>query len=140
MDAVVHLAGIAHIGTDVSDDTYDRVNRLRDRGARARRRNGRDQALRVRLVDPGAERHARRPSLSESDPPQPTEAYGRSKLAAEEAVRASGVPYTILRPVLVYGRGDEGQPGASAAARAPARAASASGGSQASARCSAWTI
>ena len=28
MDAVVHLAGIAHIGTDISDETYDRVNHL----------------------------------------------------------------------------------------------------------------
>src|SRR6202008_1958156 len=42
-------------------------------------------------------------ALTESDPPRPTDAYGRSKLAAEEAVRAAEVPFTILRPVLVYG-------------------------------------
>jgi UDP-glucose 4-epimerase len=41
-------------------------------------------------------------ALAEADPPQPTEPYGRSKLAAEQAVRNAGVPYTILRPVLVY--------------------------------------
>ena len=74
--------------------------------------------------------HADRP-LSESDPPQPTEAYGRSKLAAEEAVRASGVPYTILRPVLVYGRGVKGNLAQSAAARAPAAGRFRSDGSQA---------
>src|SRR5439155_7787837 len=38
----------------------------------------------------------------------PTDAYGRSKLAAEEAVRASAVPFTILRPALVYGSGVKG--------------------------------
>jgi UDP-glucose 4-epimerase len=41
--------------------------------------------------------------LSETDVPRPAKAYGRAKLAAEAAVRAAGVPYTILRPVLVYG-------------------------------------
>jgi len=46
--------------------------------------------------------------LLESDPPQPTDAFGRSKLAAENALRQSGVPFTILRPVLVYGPGVKG--------------------------------
>lgn len=36
----------------------------------------------------------------------PIEHYGRSKAAAEEAVEASGVPYTILSPGGVYGPGD----------------------------------
>lgn len=43
---------------------------------------------------------------TEASPPQPVEHYGRSKLAAEQAVEASGVPYTILRPGGVYGPGD----------------------------------
>lgn len=38
-----------------------------------------------------------------SDPARPVSAYGRSKLAGEEAVRRSGVPFTILRPCAVYG-------------------------------------
>jgi nucleoside-diphosphate-sugar epimerase len=46
--------------------------------------------------------------VSERDTPRPTDAYGRSKLAAERAVVASGVPFTILRPVLVYGPGVKG--------------------------------
>lgn len=37
------------------------------------------------------------------DPPRPVSSYGRSKLAAEEAVKRSGVLYTILRPCAVYG-------------------------------------
>jgi NADH dehydrogenase len=33
--------------------------------------------------------------------------YHQSKWAAEEAVRASPVPWTIFRPSIIYGRGDE---------------------------------
>jgi NADH dehydrogenase len=33
--------------------------------------------------------------------------YHRTKWAAEEAVRASPIPWTIFRPSVVYGRGDE---------------------------------
>ena len=40
--------------------------------------------------------------------PKPTNSYGRSKLAAEQAVRASGVSFTILRPVVMYGQGEKG--------------------------------
>jgi nucleoside-diphosphate-sugar epimerase len=42
----------------------------------------------------------------ESDPRRPIEHYGKSKLEAEEAVEASGVPWTIVRPAAVYGPGD----------------------------------
>ena len=108
MDAVVHLAGIAHIGTDVSDETYDRVNHLATAAlARAAATAAIKRFVFISSIRAQSGTHADH-RLSESDPPQPTEAYGRSKLAAEEAVRASGVPYTILRPVLVYGRGAKG--------------------------------
>ena len=47
-----------------------------------------------------------RPRL-EDDPPCPLTAYGRSKLAGEEVVRASrGLNWTILRPGAVYGPAD----------------------------------
>ena len=46
--------------------------------------------------------------MTERDEPAPSDAYGRSKLAAEAAVRAAGVPFTILRPVLLYGPGVKG--------------------------------
>jgi nucleoside-diphosphate-sugar epimerase len=42
-------------------------------------------------------------AVDESDAPAPSDAYGRSKLAAENAVRDSGVPFTILRPAPLYG-------------------------------------
>jgi UDP-glucose 4-epimerase len=108
ISAVVHLAGIAHAGADIADAAYDRVNRL----ATAELAAAAHAAAIQRLVFVSSIRAQSGPAsyqvLRETDPPQPTDAYGRSKLAAEDAVRAANVPFTILRPVLVYGTGARG--------------------------------
>jgi nucleoside-diphosphate-sugar epimerase len=44
--------------------------------------------------------------IDEGRPPQPVTNYGRSKLEAEALVRASGIPWTIVRPPVVYGERD----------------------------------
>jgi nucleoside-diphosphate-sugar epimerase len=44
--------------------------------------------------------------IDETRPPAPVSAYGRSKLAAEEAVRTAPFPWTIVRPPVVYGEWD----------------------------------
>ena len=108
IETVVHLAGIAHAGPEIAETAYDRVNRLATvELAEAAQRMGVRRLVFASSVraqsGPVADR-----LLVESDPPQPTDAYGRSKLAAENALRQSGVPYTILRPVLVYGPGVKG--------------------------------
>ncbi|MEO8055979.1 MAG: NAD-dependent epimerase/dehydratase family protein [Acidobacteriota bacterium] len=41
--------------------------------------------------------------VTHSSAPGPVSAYGRSKLAGEEALRRAGAPFTILRPCAVYG-------------------------------------
>ena len=108
VDQIIHLAGIAHIGRGVAPELYDRVNRL----ATAQLAGAATAAgvrhfvfvSSIRAQSGPAADHA----LTESDPPAPTDAYGRSKLAAEAAVRAAGVPFTILRPALLYGPGVKG--------------------------------
>jgi nucleoside-diphosphate-sugar epimerase len=100
---VVHLAGVAHRGTAVSEELYDRINHLATANlARAAAKAGVARLIFMSSIGsqsgPSAER-----VLSEADEPRPTTAYGRSKLAAEMALRASGLRHTILRPVLVYG-------------------------------------
>lgn len=44
--------------------------------------------------------------LEEADHDRPVTPYGRSKQAGEQAVRSSGVPWTIVRPAAVYGPRD----------------------------------
>jgi nucleoside-diphosphate-sugar epimerase len=108
IDQVVHLAGIAHIGRGVSAELYDRVNHQ----ATAQLATTAAQAGINRFVFVSSIRAQTGPmadhALTEKDPPAPTDPYGRSKLAAEEAVRTSGVPFTILRPALLYGPGVKG--------------------------------
>lgn len=108
VDAVVHLAGIAHAGRGIAEDRYGRVNhRATAALAVAARTAGVDRLVfvsSIRAQTGPAAAHV----VSERDVPRPTDAYGRSKLAAERAIAESGVPFTILRPVLVYGPGVKG--------------------------------
>jgi nucleoside-diphosphate-sugar epimerase len=108
VDAVVHLAGIAHAGGGIAQERYDAVNHQATAVlARAAQRAGVRHFVFISSVraqsGPAADR-----VLTERDDPHPSDAYGRSKLAAEAAVVAAGVPYTILRPVLIYGPGLKG--------------------------------
>jgi nucleoside-diphosphate-sugar epimerase len=108
MGAVVHLAGIAHVGSDIPESAYDHVNHLASADlARASATAGVRRFVFMSSIRAQTGAVADHP-LSEADDPRPTDAYGRSKLAAEAAVLASGVPCTILRPVLVYGPGVKG--------------------------------
>jgi nucleoside-diphosphate-sugar epimerase len=108
MDAVVHLAGIAHVGPEISETIYDRVNHVATAElARAAAAAGVPRFVFTSSTRAQAGAASAEP-LTEAATPLPTDAYGRSKLAAEEAVRAAGVPYTILRPALVYGPGAKG--------------------------------
>jgi nucleoside-diphosphate-sugar epimerase len=108
VDAVVHLAGIAHVGPNVDPDVYDRVNHVATADLVAACA---DAGVR-RFVFMSSVRAQCGPAashvLTESDEPQPSEPYGESKLEAESAVQDSGVPWTVLRPVMVYGPGVKG--------------------------------
>jgi nucleoside-diphosphate-sugar epimerase len=105
-DAVVHLAGIAH--KLAPDHLYDRVNHEAT-GALARDalRCGRKHLIFVSSIAAQSGSFSDR-ELTEDDPPRPNNSYGRSKLAAEQAIRESGVSFTILRPVVIYGKGEKG--------------------------------
>jgi nucleoside-diphosphate-sugar epimerase len=107
-DAVVHLAGIAHVGPQIGDDAYDQVNAVATANLAAAVKEAGVRRLvyisSIRAQSGPVAEHI----LTETDEAKPTDAYGRSKLAAEAAIRESGVPFTILRPVLVYGTGVKG--------------------------------
>jgi nucleoside-diphosphate-sugar epimerase len=105
-DAVVHLAGIAHKYAD--DSLYDRINhRATSVLARAISRGGGKHLVFVSSIAAQSGSYADH-ELTEDDFPTPHNAYGRSKFAAEQAIRASGISFTILRPVVIYGEGEKG--------------------------------
>jgi len=104
---VVHLAGIAHAPGSLPDELYDRING-QAAGELAEAARGKVERFvfisSVRAQAGLSADHA----ITEQDAPQPTDAYGRSKLQAERLVAESGVNFTVLRPAVVYGRGVKG--------------------------------
>jgi nucleoside-diphosphate-sugar epimerase len=103
VSAVIHLAALAHSSAGIPEQHYDRVNRAATQAlAAAAAEAGVGHFIFMSSIraqsGPSADR-----VLDERDEPRPTDAYGRSKLAAEGAVEAAGLPWTIFRPVLIYG-------------------------------------
>jgi UDP-glucose 4-epimerase len=104
VDHIVHVAGLAHAdAADMREAPFDQINRVAtQRLCRAATRAGVKHFVFISSIR--AQAGASSPHvLHEDDDPHPTDPYGRSKLAAEMAVRTSGVPFTILRPVVIYG-------------------------------------
>lgn len=104
MDIVVHLAAIAHRSHSGSSD-YEKANRVATAElAQACQRHKTKRLIFISSI--GAQTGSAADEIvTELDEPRPVTAYDRAKLAAEAEIRASGVPFTILRPVIVYGPG-----------------------------------
>lgn len=101
-DAIVHAAAMTDV--DRCESEIDRAmaaNRDTTRilGALARERNASLVYVSSDYVFDGTNPN---PYLEE-DPPHPINAYGRSKLAGEEAARSSGAPHLIVRTSWLYG-------------------------------------
>ena len=106
VDAIVHAAGLAHT-RGVAEAYTERIN------SQATLRLAAQGAGRVgRLVFLSSIRAMAGPVssavLDERMPPAPSDAYGRSKLMAEEGLAALDLPSVSLRPVVVYGAGVKG--------------------------------
>jgi UDP-glucose 4-epimerase len=104
---VVHLAGIAHAPGALPDEIYARINAaaVGELAAAARGRIERFVLMSSVRAQAGlSANHA----LTEKDRPEPTDAYGRTKLEAERLVAESGVEFTVFRPAVVYGKGVKG--------------------------------
>jgi predicted dehydrogenase/nucleoside-diphosphate-sugar epimerase len=92
VNAVVHCAG-ATTGQDAAESHAINVEGTRVLLDEARRRGGIERFVFL---------------SSQSAHEQAVSAYGRTKLEAEQVVRASGITHAILRPGLVFGPGPQG--------------------------------
>lgn len=108
IDTVFHLAALVHTrGTRHDEAEWERINVASSVAlAIAARDAGACRYVFISSVKVMGETSGARPFV-ESDAPQPQDAYGRSKLAAEQALTALGgdLAITIVRPPLVYGPG-----------------------------------
>jgi len=109
-DCVVHLAARVHVMREVSADPEAAFHATNVEGAlrvaRAASQRGVRRIVFVSSIKAVAEADNGRP-LTEDDAPAPEDPYGRSKLAAEQALaryaRETGLELVIVRPPLVYG-------------------------------------
>jgi nucleoside-diphosphate-sugar epimerase len=108
VDAVIHTAGLASTMTGVPEDDY----RLFNTEATVAFAKAAQRARIKRFVFLSSIRAQSGPTcegaLTEDREPRPTDAYGRSKLAAEQGLAATDLDWVALRLALVYGPGVEG--------------------------------
>src|SRR5450759_44049 len=104
VDIIIHLAGMVHSKVpDTAYSEFDQINWIATRRlAHAAKEAGIDRFIYISSVRAQVDASAVE-AVREQDEPRPTNRYGCSKLAAEQEVRAAGVPFTIFRPVVVYG-------------------------------------
>jgi nucleoside-diphosphate-sugar epimerase len=108
VDAVIHSAGLAHAMSGQPEDDYRTINTEATIAlGRAAERAGVKRFVFLSSIraqtGPTAEA-----VLTEDQTPAPTDAYGRSKLEAEQGLATLGIDWVALRPVLVYGPGVKG--------------------------------
>jgi UDP-glucose 4-epimerase len=115
-DAVVHLAGRVHVMNETARDAaqaYQRANaELTQRLASAAARTGVRRFILASTVKVNGESTRPHAPFRPDDTPSPEDDYGRSKLAAEQAlfevVQDSMTVPIVLRLPLVYGRNAKG--------------------------------
>lgn len=108
VDAVIHSAGLARTMSGVPEDDYRQFNT----DATVRFAKAAKRARVKRFVFLSSIRAQSGPTasgvLTEDQDARPTDAYGRSKLAAERGLAETGLDWAALRLALVYGPGAGG--------------------------------
>jgi nucleoside-diphosphate-sugar epimerase len=102
-DVVYHVAGVVAARDEAG---FLRANRDGTRNLlTAAEREGQPRFVLVSSLAAAGPAQRGAP-LSGDEPPHPVTAYGRSKLASEQIVRSSSLPWSIIRPAIVYGPRD----------------------------------
>jgi nucleoside-diphosphate-sugar epimerase len=105
VDHVVHMAGLAHAGPGLDEALYQQINTQ----ATLDLAEAASQAGIARFIYLSSIKALSGafdgPPLRDDDSPAPDDAYGRSKLAAEQGLAGLDLDWVSLRPVLIYGPG-----------------------------------
>jgi UDP-glucose 4-epimerase len=108
VDAIIHSAGLSVAASGRPEDDYRVLNVEATVGlARAAQRTGVRRFVFVSSLRAQAGASDTR-VLTEEMEPQPTDAFGRSKLAAEQGLATVGLDWVALRLATVYGPGVTG--------------------------------
>jgi nucleoside-diphosphate-sugar epimerase len=108
VDAIIHSAGLSVAASGRPEDDYRVLNVEATIGlARAAQRAGVRRFVFISSIRAQAGPTDPRP-LTEKMEPRPTDAFGRSKLAAEQGLATVGLDWVALRLATVYGPGVTG--------------------------------
>lgn len=115
-DIVVHAAARAHVMLDETDDPLAEYRKVNVGGTLNLARQAAEAGVRrfifVSSIKVNGEQTAKGQPFSAESIPAPEDAYGISKMEAEQALQAlaekTGMEVVIIRPPLVYGPGVKG--------------------------------
>lgn len=111
-DAILHVAGIAHVSTDKSmEDLYYKVNRdlTAEVAAKAKQSGVKQFIFLSSMIVFGDASNAQ--MITRDTVPNPTNFYGNSKLQAEEKLaKLADETFVVanVRPPMIYGKGSKG--------------------------------
>lgn len=112
VDVVVHLAGYASAGVDLEELMRTNVGGAVNVAKQSQLHLGAKRFVYVSSIKAMGESSEPGQSLAPDERPRPEDDYGRSKLAAEDALReyaaANDLDLVIVRPPVVYGERSKG--------------------------------
>ncbi|SDW42915.1 UDP-glucose 4-epimerase [Marinococcus luteus] len=112
-DAILHLAGIAHVSSDPKqEELYYKVNRdLTIETAKKAKREGVRQFIFMSSIIVYRNSVLNDGVIDSETIPQPKDFYGESKLQAEQGIIPLGndrFKVAVIRPPMIYGKGSKG--------------------------------
>ncbi|KIL49806.1 NAD-dependent epimerase/dehydratase family protein [Jeotgalibacillus soli] len=112
-DAVLHVAGIAHVSSDPKmEELYYKVNRdLTIEAAKKAKAEGVRQFIFMSSIIVYGDSSSDKRVIDKKTVPTPSNFYGNSKLQAEDGItslESDVFKVVILRPPMIYGKGSKG--------------------------------
>jgi dTDP-4-dehydrorhamnose reductase len=100
-DCVIHTASIGSV--EEAERAPEPVRAVNVGGTAAVGRACRQLGAQLIFISSNAVFDGEHPPYAEADPVRAINRYGALKIEAEEALRAGGLPHTVIRPILLYG-------------------------------------